>query len=68
MQDIINGGEGPVVLCGEDEVNKEDCNEGQDDAGEKDLNRQRLCECWSILEVRVEFESKKLLVSEEGRQ
>ena len=50
LEDIVCACEGPVVLCGEDEVEEEDDGEGECDAGDEDLNGEGLCKGGAVLE------------------
>ena len=42
LEDIVGAGEGPVILCGEYEVEEEDGGEGEGDAGDEDLDGEGL--------------------------
>lgn len=59
LEDVVDGGEGPVVLGCEEEVDKEDDDEGEDDAGEHDLDGEGAGEGGPVLEIRVIGESRE---------
>lgn len=53
LEHIVDGGERPVVLGGEDEVDEEHTDESENRAGDEQLHRQTSRERGAVLEDRV---------------
>lgn len=50
MEDAVGLGEPPVVVCGENEVDEEDGDQGEDHASDEDLDGEGACELGAVAE------------------
>lgn len=50
LEDIVNGGQRPVILGSEEQMDEEDADEGEDGAGDEELYGERAGKVGAVLE------------------